>query len=127
MDFLKLTFKYYSIAFILFIFFGMLSFLNRQSKPKKEIVITEESYISKHGPEPLMKEFNNSYFEVAEYLQQVAVDPDSVKINSCTNAKKTDKGWLVRCKYTAKNKRGEVGAGSNDFYISNNEVVLREK
>jgi hypothetical protein len=84
-------------------------------------------YVYKHGPEPLFNEINDSYFEVAEYLQQVAINPDSVKINSCTKAKETDKGWFVRCKYTAKNKREAIAEGSNGFYISKNKVILREK
>jgi hypothetical protein len=123
MGFIRLSLKYYSIAFTLFILIGVWTFQNREGEINTEII----SYVYKHGPEPLINEINGSYIEVAEYLQQVAINPDSVKITSCTNAKKTDKGWFVRCKYTAKNKRGAVAEGSNGFYISNNKVILREK
>ena len=123
MGFIRLSLKYYSIAFTLFILIGIWTFQNSQGEINTETLL----YVYKHGPEPLFNEINDSYFEVAEYLQQVAINPDSVKINSCTKAKETDKGWFVRCKYTAKNKRGVVAGGSKGFYISNNEVILREK
>jgi hypothetical protein len=123
MGFIRLSLKYYSIAFTLFILIGIWTFQNRQGEFNDEILL----YVYKHGPEPFFNEINGSYSEVAEYLQQVAINPDSVKINSCTKAKETDKGWFVRCKYTAKNKRGAVAEGSNGFYISNNKVILREK
>ncbi len=119
--------KQLSIVLILFIALGYWSFTNRLEKINNETASIESSFADKHGPEPLFNQFNGSYFEVAEYLQQTAVNPDSVKIDSCTNVKETDKGWFVRCKYAAKNKLGAVAIASNGFYISNRKVILTEK
>jgi hypothetical protein len=123
----KFMAKQLSIVLILFIAFGYWLVTKSQEKINNETASVENSFAAKHGPEPLFNEFNGSYFEVAEYLQQTAVNPDSVKIDSCTNVKETDKGWFVRCKYSAQNKLGAVAEASNGFYISNKKVVLTDK
>ncbi|GEM_PF-3280393 len=109
------------MATFLLILFGFMFFLYGKNNP------TEETFVAKHGPKPIFNESNHSYLEVVQYLQEMAVDPDSIQLESCAKMKQTDKGWFVRCKYLGKNKHGEFSQASKGFYISNRRVILTQK
>jgi hypothetical protein len=79
------------------------------------------------GPKPEPSMWDGSYRAVNQYLQEHAHDPDSVKVDGCTSPMKTNKGWVVRCEYRAKNAFGAVVRGNTYFAIKQNTVVSIEQ
>jgi len=75
------------------------------------------------GIRPRKSDWDGSYPVVKEYLKQVANDPSSIKIESCTEVFQTKDGWRVGCDYRGKNSFGAMVLESNWFTIRNGEVV----
>lgn len=77
----------------------------------------------KFGKKPEQSGWDGSYREVKRYLEAAANDPDSIKIETCTNVSYDEKtGWLVGCDYRGKNAFGGVVRNSNWFVIKNGGV-----
>lgn len=97
---------------------------NQQSvtpPPKSEQQIKQEA---KFGPKPTASTWDGSYYEVKRYLEKVANDPDSIKIQGCTPVSVDEKsGWVVGCDYRGKNAFGGVIKNSHWFVIKNGQVV----
>jgi len=77
----------------------------------------------KFGPMPLQSPLDGSYSEVENYLERVANNPSSVKIEKCTQVYKTDDGWVVGCDYRGENALGGMIKKSNWFTIAHGQVV----
>jgi len=97
--------------------------------PPEELRLVEEQkqLAVELGPKPEPSAWDGSYRAVNTYLEKHAKDPDSVKIDGCTAATATAKGWIVRCEYRAKNSFGAVVRGNTYFAIKQNAVVATEE
>jgi len=98
------------------------------SKPKTEAEIQQEKIFQKHeakfGPKPVPSAWDGSYHEVQRYLEKIANDPDSIKIQGCTPVSVDEKaGWVVGCDYRGKNALGGVVRNSNWFVIKHGAVI----
>ena len=80
------------------------------------------------GKRPVRSSFDGSYFEVKTYLKMVANDPDSIKIDGCTDVYTVDQGtaWLVGCNYRGRNAFGGLVRQTNWFKIMRGRVVSME-
>ena len=78
---------------------------------------------AKFGDRPVQSGWDGSYRVVTIYLETVANDPDSIKIDNCTKIYHIAEGWLVGCDYRGKNAFGGVVRNSNWFIIVENRVV----
>ena len=76
-----------------------------------------------HGIRPKQSGWDGSYREVKDYLKLTAHDPDSIKIESCTEAYKAEDGWDVGCSWRGKNAFGGLVLQSARFVIRNGQVV----
>ena len=90
-----------------------------QEKVKRE----NEDRIAKFGKPPIASGWDGSYLAVNRYLERVANDPDSIKIDGCTKVFTTDKGWLVGCDYRGRNAFGGMIRQSNWFTIVHDTVI----
>jgi hypothetical protein len=90
-----------------------------QEKIQKE----KETRIEKFGEAPTASGWDGSYRAVNQYLERVARDPDSIKMERCTGVYATDKGWLVGCNYRARNGFGGMNLEFNWFTIVHGHVV----
>ena len=79
------------------------------------------------GKPPKKNGWNGTYFAVKYYLERVANDPDSIKIDSCTEVYQTKNGWLVGCDYRGKNAYGGMIRQSNWFTIIQDQVIQMHK
>jgi|GEM_PF-1777377 len=93
--------------------------LIKQEKLKKE----REERIAKFGEPPTRSSWDGSYLSVKRYLERVANDPDSIKIDGCTEVYYTDNGWLVGCDFRGRNAFGGMIRQSNWFTIVYGRVV----
>ena len=78
------------------------------------------------GPMPVRSGWDNSYREVGEYLRQVARDPESVEIEGCGEAARSEKGWIVSCVYRARNGFGGMNREAAEFVIRQRQVVAMD-
>jgi hypothetical protein len=90
-----------------------------QEKIKKE----SEMRIVKFGEPPIQSSWDGSYATVERYLEKVANDPESIKIDSCTKVFHTERGWLVGCDYRGRNGFGGMIRQSNWFTIVHDTVI----
>lgn len=80
--------------------------------------------LEKFGERPQASSWDGSYRVVERYLERVAKNPDSIKMDGCTEAKYDKKvGWLVGCNYFGTNSFNAVIRQSNWFIIRHQEVV----
>lgn len=79
--------------------------------------------VTKFGEPPVQSGWDGSYRAVSRYLEAVANDPDSIKIDNCTKVYHIAEGWLVGCDYRGKNAFGGMVRNSNWFIIIRNTVV----
>jgi uncharacterized protein (UPF0297 family) len=93
----------------------------RQEKEKKEK--EQEMRIAKFGEPPTQSAWDGSYYAVERYLKKVANDPDSIKMDGCTNVYQTESGWLVGCNYRGRNAFGGMIRQSNWFTIIHDQVI----
>lgn len=80
------------------------------------------------GGRPVRNSYDGGYSEVRTYLKKVAHDPDSIKIDGCTDVFTADEGtaWLVGCDYRGRNAFGGIVRQSNWFKIVHGRVVSME-
>ncbi|EMF9968763.1 TPA: hypothetical protein ACXI9S_003594 [Pseudomonas aeruginosa] len=90
-----------------------------QEKIQKE----NEARLAKFGKPPVASGWDGSYLAVNRYLERVANDPDSIKMDGCTKVYTTDKGWLVGCDYRGRNAFGGMIRQSNWFTIAHDTVI----
>ncbi len=83
----------------------------------------EQGRIRRFGPVPQASAWDGTYREVKDYLQQVANDPDRLKMEACTPVYHVANGWLVGCDYRGANAFGGIIRQSNWFIIRNGRVV----
>ena len=83
--------------------------------------------IAKFGKPPVASAWDGSYSAVERYLEQVANDPDSIKISGCTEVYHSKDGWLVGCDYRGRNAFGGIIRQSNWFTIRHNNVIRMDK
>ena len=94
---------------------------------KEKIKKKRDARIAKFGEPPIKSAWDGSYRAVEQYLKRVANDPDSIKIDGCTEVYHTKKGWLVGCDYRGRNGFGGMVRQSNWFIIIHNVVIQQEK
>ena len=83
--------------------------------------------IERFGPVPQRTGFSGIYYgAVRNYLREVANDPSSIDIRSCTNVYQIDSGWLVGCDYRGANAFGGIVLQSNWFTIVHGRVIAME-
>ena len=80
-------------------------------------------YIAKHGKAPKRSGWDGSYYEVKQYLEDIARDPDSLDIDACTKVYKNKGGWLVGCDYRGRNGFWGMTRQSNWFTIRHGQVI----
>ena len=90
-----------------------------KAKIKKEIEVRE----AKFGKPPLQSSWDGSYLPVKQYLKRIANDPDSIKIDGCTQVYFTKSGWLVGCDSRGRNAFGGMIRQSNWFTIVHDRVI----
>jgi len=83
----------------------------------------EQDRLRRFGPVPQASAWDGTYREVKDYLQQVANDPDRLKMEACTPVYHVANGWLVGCDYRGANAFGGTIRQSNWFIIRNGRVV----
>jgi len=95
-----------------------------EEQAKQEKVKAERAArIAKFGEAPIRSAWDGSYSAVERYLEKVANDPDSIKVDNCTGVSYTKKGWLVGCDYRGRNGFGGMVKQSNWFTIAHNRVI----
>lgn len=88
---------------------------------KQKIEIEKENKI--FGIQPI-KNYENIYIEVKDYLKQNMHDPSSLEFKSCTDVfRKSEKGWMVACQYRGKNAYGATVINTNWFIIRQGKVI----
>ena len=107
--------------------FGSRSTISPLPAPKTEAQIKAQErqakLEAKFGKKPTQNGFDSSYRVVKSYLESVAKDPDSIKIETCTPVSIDEKnGWLVGCDYRGKNSFGGMTRNSNWFLIKKEKV-----
>lgn len=91
--------------------------------PKTIVQTEQEKLVVKFGQKP-SGGFDGVPREIKSYLKAVAKNPDSVKINTCTDVSVDAKsGWVVGCDWNAQNGFGGMNRAKNWFVIKNREVV----
>ena len=90
-----------------------------QEKLTKE----REARIAKFGEPPAQSAWDGSYYQVEMYLERIANDPDSIKIDGCSKLRYTESGWLVGCDYRGRNAFGGMIRQSNWFTIVHGRVI----
>lgn len=90
-----------------------------KEKDRKE----RETRIAKFGEQPTQSSWDGSYYSVERYLERVANDPDSIKMDGCTKVYYTENGWLVGCDYRGSNAFGGMIRQSNWFTIVHGTVT----
>lgn len=95
--------------------------LERQEQARQE----EErmARLVRFGSPPEPSTWDGTYREIRDYLERVANDPDSIKIDACTKVYHTADGWLVGCDYRGRNAFGGIIRQSNWFTIVDGRVV----
>jgi hypothetical protein len=78
---------------------------------------------SRIGPMPHRSGWDGTYREVEDYLARVAHDPDSVKIEPCTQVRETPEGWALACRWRARNAFGAMRVQDTMFMIRHGRVV----
>jgi uncharacterized protein (UPF0297 family) len=90
---------------------------------QEKIKIEEERRLLLFGKPPTQSKWDGSYYPVEKYLQKIANDPDSIKIDSCTGVYITKNGWVVGCDYRGRNAFGGMIRQSNWFTIVHDRVI----
>lgn len=86
-----------------------------------------DALVKRFGNPPMEAGFmTNYYFEVKQYLQKAAHDPDSIEFEGCTDVHQSNQGWVVGCVYRARNGFGGIVKNSNWFTIRYGKVVKVE-
>ncbi len=91
----------------------------KQEKIKEE----RNMRIAKFGERPIQSAWDGSYYPVERYLERIANDPDSIKIDGCTKVYRIESGWLVGCDYRGRNAFGGMIRQSNWFTIIHDRVI----
>ena len=90
-----------------------------QEKINKE----NDRKLAAFGKPPERSRWDGSYLPVEQHLKRIANDPDSIKIDGCTDVYTTKEGWLVGCDYRGRNAFGGMIRQSNWFTIVHGFVV----
>ena len=102
---------------------------NKQDKIKREKEYNKNltELIAKFGKRPVTR-WDGGYQIIKNYLQIIAKDPDSVKLYACSKfPRHTQNGWLVFCKWRAKNSFGAMNSQINWFIIRNSKIISMEE
>ena len=92
-----------------------------KSKYNKEIT----AFTKLHGKKPAASAWDSSVVGVKRLLRQIANDPSSIDIESCSAVTYGDKrGWSTTCSFRGNNKFGGKVLSVKDFYISNGRVTM---
>jgi hypothetical protein len=90
---------------------------------QEKIRMENERRLAQFGEPPVRSGWDGSYPSVKEYLQRIANDPDSIKMDGCTEVYHIKNGWLVGCYYRGRNAFGGIVRQFNWFTIARNRVV----
>jgi hypothetical protein len=100
------------------------------AEAKSRLMAAEEAKNAAHravetriGPQPHRSGWDGTYREVEDYLAKVAHDPDSVKIEPCTQVRETPDGWVLACTWRARNAFGAIRREDTVFIIRHGRVV----
>lgn len=95
------------------------------AKDKADRAEKERLYMVKHfGSKPVASGWDGSYYAVKKYLEDVANDPDSIKIKGCTKPLADKKrGWIVGCEFYGKNAFGATIKNARWFFIMHDAVI----
>lgn len=75
------------------------------------------------GKQPVASAWDGVYPEVERYLEKNLHDPDSLDFTGCTGLVESEKGWVTRCEYRAKNAFGALRIQNTLFVIKHGQVV----
>lgn len=78
--------------------------------------------LEKFGDKPEKTSADGYYIEVEKYLKKKSEFPETLQMERCTDCYYTDKGWLVGCNYSEKNKAGSQLSEFLWFTITNSTV-----
>lgn len=76
-----------------------------------------------YGPRPVSSAWSGTYSAVEDYLERAVRDPDSLKIEGCSDVSKLEAGWAVSCSYRARNGFGGMVRETKMFVIRQNRVI----
>lgn len=73
--------------------------------------------------EPIRSAWSGTYAEVERYLHVRAHDPNSVEVETCTQAARREDGWGTRCTWRARNGFGALRTEHTLFLINGDNVT----
>jgi hypothetical protein len=82
--------------------------------------------LAKFGNPPHRSAWDGTYRVVEDYLKQIANDPDSIKMESCTGVNYSNNGWVVDCNYRGRNAFNGLIRKSSRFTIVHDRVIYME-
>jgi hypothetical protein len=82
---------------------------------------------ARFGARPTPSAWDGTYRVVTSYLREIANDPGSIDVDSCTEVYHVEDGWLVGCDYRGANAFGGMIRASNWFIIRHDQVVRMEE
>lgn len=89
---------------------------------KKQEAIQRRIEDTFYGPIPVASAWDGTYSAVEDYLERAVRDPDSLKIEGCSDVSKLEAGWAVSCSYRARNGFGGMVRETKMFIIRQNKV-----
>jgi hypothetical protein len=94
-----------------------------QQEAQAKITAAAQAQDRRIGKEPVASAWDGHYYEVERYLEKHLNDPDSLDWEGCTKAAPTQKGWVTRCEYRAKNGFGALIKQNTIFLIKHGQVI----
>lgn len=76
-----------------------------------------QAYITKFGTKPSGRHY------MSIFVEQMARDPDSVEMEECTDAEQSPKGWVIGCRFRAKNGFGGYNREMRWFIINHDRAI----
>jgi tRNA G10 N-methylase Trm11 len=98
-------------GFLVFLVWFLLKMGNMEETRKQEPLVYNSSW-------------DSSVRQVKDYLQNNLKDPKSFEAIEWSKVAKTDSGFMVRCKYRAKNSFGGYGIENKIFLLDRSGRVL---
>jgi hypothetical protein len=90
--------------------------LDRIERERDQAAAKDKLNDASRGPKP-MGGSTATPIAVKMYLEEVAKDPDSLKMDRCTDFRADGPSWVVECRYRAKNSFGGMNVEAQRFFI----------
>ncbi|WP_446010256.1 hypothetical protein [Candidatus Electrothrix sp.] len=105
------------VVMVIFSMFTANSPTSKNSKPSRSISNTTTERVSNSA-------WDGSVYQVKAYLKRNLKDPDSFEAIEWSSVAKTDNGYMVRCKYRAKNSYGGYNIEHQIFILNKKGNVI---